>query len=141
MKKALISPAEDIIDSNTGVVLGVRIAEVNSTTFEVAEPLYWIDCGDEVDATDYYYNTDTNQCVLIPEQVPTAEENEASAKALLQETDWATIPVVADPTKSNPYLTNQDAFISYRSNIRQYAITPTSGNLNWGTMPDAVWSE
>jgi hypothetical protein len=49
----------------------------------------------------------------------------AQAAALLSATDWTTIPSVADPTQSNPYLTNQAEFISWRSQVRAIAVTPT----------------
>lgn len=70
---------------------------------------------------------------------PTAEENKATAVQLLQNTDWTTIPDVADPTKSNPYLANVNDFVTYRNAIRQYAIYPVAGNINWPTIPQEVW--
>ena len=74
MKKALISPEEPVYDySNPPVQIGVRIAEVLDETFPVAEPLYWIDCDDFVNANTYYYNG--SNCVLKPIQPdPPAQE-------------------------------------------------------------------
>ena len=65
MKQALISPNE-LIYSYDGTLIGVRIAQVEQTIFDVAPPLYWIDCEDEVDATYWYFQTETNSCQLIP---------------------------------------------------------------------------
>ena len=72
--------------------------------------------------------------------VPTAENNKQKASKLLYETDWTTISDVADPTLSNPYLTNQSEFFAYRSAIRQIAVHPIDGNINWPIMPSAIWS-
>ena len=58
---------------------------------------------------------------------------------LLQQTDWTTIPDVGDPTKANPYLANVVDFITYRNTVRQYAIYPVEGNINWPEVPAEVW--
>jgi hypothetical protein len=141
MKKALISPNEQIVDQNNNVVLGVRVAEVvDSQTFEVCEPLFWTDCNDEIVADKYFYNMTTSQFEITPLHLPTAEENKQQAIGLLQQTDWTTIADVADPALSNPYLTNQLEFIQYRNLIRPYTINPVSGNLDWGVCPTPIWS-
>jgi hypothetical protein len=61
------------------------------------------------------------------------------AKQILQTTDWTSIADVGDPTKSNPYLVNQAAFISYRSTIRNYAVNPVVDPV-WPTAPTEQWS-
>lgn len=76
----------------------------------------------------------------VPPSPPTAEDNKLTASDLLYKTDWTTIPDVADPTKSNPYLVNVQDFVTYRNAVRQYAVYPVAGNLNWPTMPTAVWA-
>ena len=60
--KALISPNE-VVKNHDGTT-GVRIAEVHPTGFEITEPLYWIDCADEVQADVYYF--DGTSIVLRP---------------------------------------------------------------------------
>jgi len=65
MKHALISP-------NEPRYTGVRIAQVSSSTFQVAAPLFWVDVADEVTAEKYFYNTQTQQAVQNPEP-PTPE--------------------------------------------------------------------
>lgn len=130
--KALISPLELV--SN-----GIRIAEVANVSFEVAEPLYWIDCPIDCNANTWYFNTELNQCQPIPIPVPTAQENKEIAIRLLQDTDWTTIPDVANPALSNPYLSNQAEFIAYRNEIRQYAINPIDGNIDWAQIPQEEW--
>jgi hypothetical protein len=71
---------------------------------------------------------------------PTAEENKTTAVNKLQATDWATIPDVADPAKSNPYLSNAQDFVTYRNAVRQYAVYPAAGYINWPAVPQEVWT-
>lgn len=70
---------------------------------------------------------------------PTAIQNKQTAANKLQATDWTTIPDVTDPTKSNPYLSNAQEFITYRNAVRQYAVYPVAGNISWPTIPQEIW--
>ena len=74
----------------------------------------------------------------IPPEPPTAEQNKATASQLLTNTDWTTIPDVANPI-NDPYLANQDAFIAYRNVIRAIAVYPPAGEIVWATPPTEVW--
>lgn len=65
MNNALISP-EELIYSYDGSLIGVRIAEVSQSTFEVALPLYWVECADDVNSDDWYFQTETQSCQLKP---------------------------------------------------------------------------
>jgi hypothetical protein len=58
MKNALISPMEKIYFENQEI--GERIAQVepDGQTFEVANPLYWMSCQDNVEADKYYLAND-----------------------------------------------------------------------------------
>jgi len=76
----------------------------------------------------------------VPPSPPTAEDNKQTAIGLLQQTDWTTIPDVSDPTKSNPYLSNVNDFVTYRNAVRQYALNPVAGDINWPTLPQEVWT-
>lgn len=76
----------------------------------------------------------------VPPAPPTAAENKATAVNKLQATDWSTIPDVGDPTKSNPYLSNVQDFVTYRNAVRQYAINPIAGDINWPAVPQEVWT-
>jgi hypothetical protein len=76
----------------------------------------------------------------VPPQPPTAEQNKQTATNKLQNTDWTTIPDVADPAKSNPYLSNAQEFITYRNAVRQYAVYPVAGDINWPAVPQEVWA-
>jgi hypothetical protein len=59
------------------------------------------------------------------------------ASQLLYETDWTTIPDVADSTNS-PYLKNQAEFIAWRNEIRKFAVNPIA-NPVFPSKPEAVW--
>lgn len=65
--------------------------------------------------------------------------NKAQAEQLLKQTDWTATVDIADPQYSNPYLGNQDAFLAYRSQVRQIAINPPVIVEVWPTKPDEVW--
>ena len=75
-----------------------------------------------------------------PPTPPTAEQNKDTAALKLQNTDWTTIPDVGDPTKSNPYLSNVQDFVTYRNAVRQYAIYPVAGYIDWPVPPLEVWT-
>ena len=135
-KKALIS-------TNEQRYTGYRVAQVvdsQADTFPVADTLFWADCADNVVADQFWYNPDNQLIEPNLPYSPSAEDNKNTAIGLLQETDWATIPDVADTTISNPYLTNQQAYFDYRNIVRAYTIDPVAGNINWPTQPTPIWS-
>lgn len=74
-----------------------------------------------------------------PPYINTADENKAEAQRRVAATDWVNQPDVYDPSNT-PHLTNRDAFLAYRSQIRAIAVNPVEGNLDWPTEPTAVWS-
>ena len=65
MKQALISPTEKVYNY-AGALLGERVAEVTTTPFQVAPPLFWTACADDVVADQWYYDTTNYQIVAIP---------------------------------------------------------------------------
>ena len=75
-----------------------------------------------------------------PPTPPTAEQNKSTAVSKLKATDWTTIPDVGDSTKSNPYLSNVQDFVTYRNAVRQYAINPVAGDISWPAVPQEVWT-
>lgn len=77
MKNALVSPNEQVSyisawDGQTPVytVLGQRVAEVANAQFEVAPPLFWLECADDVTAMYFYYNATSQAVEQIPESPP-----------------------------------------------------------------------
>lgn len=82
---------------------------------------------------------------LTPEQIAENEQklrrqNKQQASTLLYETDWTTIPDVANPELSNPYLVNTAEFVTYRNQLRQIAVYPPVTVDAWPTKPQEVWA-
>jgi len=110
-------------------------------TFSVDSAHEWVDCPDDIVSHQVTYVNGQFIPVPQPEPVPpTAEQNKTAATQKLQTTDWITIPDVGDPTKSNPYLSNVQEFVTYRNAVRQYAVNPVAGYINWPTKPTEVWT-
>lgn len=67
--KALIAPM-------TVVETGYRVAEVepDDKVFEVAQPLFWVDCANEVVADLFWYDPETGSIKPVPQPEP--EENQ-----------------------------------------------------------------
>jgi len=63
--QALISPNEIVYlpDGTTGE----RIAQVSEQTFEVAPPLFWMVCANDVVPGLWYYDPQDQQIKLVPE--------------------------------------------------------------------------
>tara|TARA_R110000868_G_scaffold199962_1_gene447136 strand:- start:374 stop:691 length:318 start_codon:yes stop_codon:yes gene_type:complete len=83
MKNALISPNESPIKYVSGWTLDVpaqpiytsisnscRVAEVVDQTFEVALPMFWFECQDDVVADQFYYNLGDNEIYPVPPSPP-----------------------------------------------------------------------
>ncbi len=66
--KALISPNELVIGSD-GVTLGFRVAQVSGLSFDVASPLFWVECSDDVVADQYFYADGVIQLIPITPEV------------------------------------------------------------------------
>ena len=79
---------------------------------------------------------------LAPSTDEQVAKNDCKQKAvaLLQATDWTTIPDVANPSASNPYLMNQGAFIAWRSQVRALAVNPVA-NPVVPAQPTEEWSQ
>jgi hypothetical protein len=118
MKKALIDPQQNNL-----------VCQIEPQQFDVAPPLYWVDCPDDVVAGWTTYVNGVFSPVVIPE--PTAEENEARAKKRLADSDFSVLPDVL--------LSNKAEWEAYRSALRQIATNPTDGNLTWPVKPQTIW--
>lgn len=119
------------------LILNTQVCQVEEQDFPVAEPLYWVTCPDDV-TTNWTYVDNTFVPPALPSP-PTADENKATATGLLQATDWVNQPDVRN-TANNPHLLNGDEFDTYRLAVRQYAVNPVAGDINWPTLPAAQWS-
>lgn len=78
MKKAIISPNESPIQYISGwtdtapyqpiysnYLNSCRVAEICDTEFEIAPPLFWVDCADNVIADQFYFDTVTSEILPI----------------------------------------------------------------------------
>jgi hypothetical protein len=94
MKKALISPNEapikhivawdlNPVTTDPRKYLPVfenypnscRVAQVEDESFPVAEPLFWVDCADDIVADEFYYDTqDSTIKPIVNEPIPPAED-------------------------------------------------------------------
>jgi hypothetical protein len=68
--KVLISPNEATLNPNTNEPLGARVCDVVDAEFEVASPLFWVDCSDGVSGNTHFYDLNSKTFGLIPEYVP-----------------------------------------------------------------------
>jgi hypothetical protein len=94
----------------------------------------WVsDCLLDWDNADY---NEKNPPAPTPEQL--IKDCKDLAKKYLQQTDWSEVPSVLDLTNT-PHLLNSEAFIAYRSIVRNYAINPVTDPV-WPTQPIAEWS-
>lgn len=73
-----------------------------------------------------------------PPEPPTADQNKQTAISLLAATDWVNQPDVRN-TAVVPHLVNGNEFDAYRIAVRQYAVTPVAGEIDWPVKPDEVW--
>jgi hypothetical protein len=74
MKKALIAPNEPV--QLPGGKIGWRVAQVENDAskipFEVAHPLFWVNCNDDVVADQFTYDAFTKAVTAIPVPTPPA---------------------------------------------------------------------
>jgi hypothetical protein len=115
-------------------------AQVNpSTIFYPEYASQFIEAPDEVT-----FGWTLENGVWVPPLGPTPEDiqqqNKNTATDLLQQTDWTCTVDINNPQYSNPYLTNQDAFLAYRSTVRAIAVNPPTTPAVFPTMPQEVWS-
>lgn len=68
-----------------------------------------------------------------------AAGNKTKAQQLLADTDWAATVDINNPQYSNPYLANQEAFLTYRSAVRAIAVNPPAVVDPWPVQPTPVW--
>lgn len=131
---ALISPLEV-------VSTGCRIAQVVETPFDVCAPFFWQSCPEYVQPDIWFYELvgGVVEWKETPLPITPAEQNKAKAVILLSETDWINQPDVYDPANT-PHLLNRQEFLTYRAWVRNIAVNPVDGNLDWPTEPNAMWS-
>jgi hypothetical protein len=84
--KALISPNEQTANDN-GDIVGVRVVEKHSSGFDVASPLFWIDCEDAMVPEECYYDTDSKIIKLLPGYAKKMQEPIPSVEPIVEYTE------------------------------------------------------
>ena len=79
--------------------------------------------------------------LLLDYNPPTGQQNAEQADAYLSSSDWTSIPAVADPLQSDPYLMNQADWLAYRNILRNISIKKIEGYIQFPTPPNEIWSE
>lgn len=96
MKNAIIDPREQVNkiigwlpNTNPPVAItqeipnSARVAEVSDQTFPVAAPLFWVSCADNVVADQWYYDTVTQEILVVPAPPPAGNQPSASGAQTL----------------------------------------------------------
>jgi len=105
-----------------------------SLTFQQVDAIYKLNPTVAVLRGDIAYDVDGNEVTYDLDTVTAQAQKDAckeKAKQLLAQTDWAALPDVS--------LANQDAFISFRSALRNLVINPVADAV-FETIPKAIWS-
>ncbi|CAB4121913.1 Phage tail assembly chaperone protein [uncultured Caudovirales phage] len=137
MNNALISPLEQVY-SFDGILIGIRIAEVSQTPFEVAEPLYWVECADEVVADQWYFQSQTASCQLVPLEIPLLSQYEQKLAVIIAErnlrlsaSDWTQLADVI-ASHDSAWL---NAWNVYRQALRDLPASITEANIDTISFP------
>lgn len=80
--KILVSPNETALNPNTNEPLGARVCDIVEVEFEVAQPLFWVDCPDGVLGSTHFYDMNANTFGVIPEYIPPAQPTVQGAQTL-----------------------------------------------------------
>ena len=132
-------PNADFMVQNNCMYVNVFLPYDSQTQCLVPATPY-VQVDDPAQPLNWVYTVEVAE--LTPEQIQQmhdtqATENQANASQLLYDTDWTTIPDVANPI-NDPYLTNQAEFITYRNIIRKIAVNPTWDAV-FPEQPVAAW--
>ena len=120
------------------LILNNQIVQVEQKAFPVAPELIWLDCPENC-TTEWSFDG-TNFLEPQPQPVVvTAEQNKQQAVGLLQQSDWVNQPDVTN-TSISPHLLNKQEFDTYRLALRQIAVYPQAGELQWPQKPEEQWS-
>ena len=127
----------DKMTNNYAIIENAVVVNVANATSEFAQEQGWIPLTGNAWIGWGYVN---GQFVPPPEP-DYSQANKDQATALLSATDWTCTVDINNPQYSNPYLTNQDEFLAYRSTVRAIAVNPPTTPAVFPTQPVATWSE
>ena len=126
MKNALISPIEQI-------ATGYRIADIVDTEFEVAPPLFWVTCEDNVTTRGFIYDPINKEIIanpLLVVEVVTPPPTDVEILAMVQATQIVKI--------TNEYNANiSTAVISFTTDkdvTKTYQVDPASQTYAQSTL-------
>lgn len=129
------------MENKYAIIENNLIVNVTIASAEFAQSQGWVEMPEYVDGKavgiGWFYS---DGVFLSPPEPDYSAQNKAQAESLLQQTDWTATIDIADPAYSNPYLTNQAEFLSYRSEIRAIAINPPTTPVEWPVKPQESWS-
>lgn len=125
---------------NYAVLENTLVVNVVVSDAQYAQQQGWVELVGDAGIGWTYVNGQFVAPAPIP---PTPEEiqaqNKSKAETLLQSTDWTATVDINNPQFSNPYLGNQDAFLAYRSQVRQIAVNPPTIPAVFPEAPKEVW--
>ena len=125
-------------NNNYAVIENTLVTNVVVSDAEFAQSQGWVACSNDVSIGCTYVNGQFIPPTPTPEEIQA--QNKQQATSLLQQTDWTCTVDINNPQYSNPYLTNQDAFLAYRSTVRNIAVNPPTTPAVFPAMPQEVWS-
>jgi hypothetical protein len=117
-------------------------SQILSVNYPTAQ---WSMLGNDYDALSWLEETpkptqeELDALWPLTEDAIAKQNCKVKAKELLYETDWSTIPDVANSAVSNPYLINASEFAAYRSQVRSLAVNPVADPV-WPVIPTEQWS-
>ena len=115
------------------------VVNVVTADDDFAQSQGWILCPEGVGiGWGYDGITFTPPANPTPEEIQ--QQNKQQATQLLQQTDWTCTVDINNPQYSNPYLTNQNEFLTYRSQVRAIAVNPPTTLAVFPDAPTEVWS-
>ena len=112
------------------IIINVVLAEK-----EFAESQGWILLEEGFTIGDLYEN---GQFIKNLDRIK--QKNKNLAQQILLDTDWTATVDISNPQYANPYLTNQQQFLEYRSLIRQIILNPPDTDFQWPIRPKEIWS-
>ena len=130
------------MENKYAIIENAVVVNAAVATPEFAQEQGWIAMPDYVDGQAVGIGWGYVDGQFVPPPPPDYSViNKQQAQQLLQETDWTCTVDITNPQYSNPYLTNQDEFLAYRSTVRAIAVNPPTTPAVFPTQPVATWSE
>lgn len=129
------------MENKYAIIENSLVVNVTIASAEFAQSQGWIEMPEYVNGNAVGIDWIYSNGVFTPPPTPDySAQNKEQAESLLKETDWTATIDIADPAYSNPYLTNQAEFLSYRSAVRSIAVNPPTTLAEFPNKPVEQWS-